>query len=180
VPGLPVRVTLVHDGRHDILGWAIAERPLRLPKEVTPTWRLRWREPLREHELPKAVWRATMDREAHRVRPHPDCRAQVHTLSGSRVAILNDLSATGLGLTVPLGLRDAGRLPRKLRVSLQLPEHDAPLDLVCDLVHLDVRTAGTAIGLHLDPHDRSFAEVQPRLAAHVMRQDAKHRIRLVG
>jgi len=178
--GLPARVTLVHEGRHNILGWAVADRPLRLPKEATPTWRLRWREPLREHELPKAVWRATMDREAHRVRPHPDSRAWVHTPNGTRVAILNDLSASGVGLTVPMGLRDVGRLPRRLRISLHLPEHEAPLELVCTLVHLDVRAAGAALGLSLDPQDHSFAELQPRLAAHVMRQDAKHRIRLVS
>ncbi len=178
--GLPVRVTLLHDGNATILGWAVASRPLRLPPDSPPTWQLRWREALREHELPRPVWRATMDREAHRVAPHPDTRAWVALPGGDRVALITDLSANGIDLTLPMGLREAGRLPRQLRVSLQLPELDEAVELVCRVVHLDVRTTGTAIGLALDRRHRTFAEVQPRLAAHVMRRDAQSRIRLVS
>ena len=179
-PGLPVRVTLQHEGRTTILGWAVAGRPLRLPPDAPPTWQLRWREALREHELPRAVWRATMDREAHRVCPHPETRVWVGLPGGDRVALITNLSANGLGLSLPMGLREAGRLPRHLVVSLQLPELDAPLELPCEVIHLDVRPSGTAIGLALDPHSPRFAEVQPRLAAHVMRRDAQSRIRLVS
>jgi len=180
LPGLPVRVSLHYDGKVEILGWAVADRPLRLPPESPPTWCLRWRDPLREDELPKDVWRAMMDRQAHRVKPHPEARAWVHIGADARPALISNVSATGIGLTMPLGLREAGRLDRQLIISLRLPEVDDALTLACELVHLDVRTAGTALGLRLDPKHRSFGEVQPKLAAHVMRRETRDRVRLVS
>lgn len=177
--GLPARVTLIHEGAPMVLGWATAEKALRLPKRGPPTWRLTWRQPLREAELPRAVWRATMDRDAHRVRPHPDARVVLHLDDTARPAILVDLSANGVGLTVALTLREAGRLPQRIQLTLHLPEEPNPITVWCDLRHIDARTAGTLLGLSFDPAATGFAEAQPRIATHVMRRDAHTAIKLL-
>jgi c-di-GMP-binding flagellar brake protein YcgR len=123
------------------------------------------------------VRRAIVERDAHRVAAHPETRVALCDHEGTRPAELVDLSANGVGLRVPLGLRAAGRLGRIVHIELTIPMAD-PIEIRCEVRHMDVRASGTLLGLRFDPEAPGFAEHQARIAAHVMRRDAHTFIRL--
>jgi hypothetical protein len=171
VPGLPMRIVLQIAGEPHPLGWACAESHIKAPPGHPPVWKLRWRQPLREGELPRALWRAVVHRDAHRVSPGQGVRGVLHLPGGPRTVVIADLSASGVGVLAGIDAREAGRLPERMQLELTLPEHPERLTMSCRLRHVDVRDREAHLGLAFDDAAPAFAEHQPRIASHVMRRD---------
>ena len=183
VPGLPVQVEVSVDGGAHALGWATAERSL-ASASATVAWQLRWQRPLREGELPRALWRAVIHRDAHRVRGGDAVRAVLHTPDGPITADVVDISATGVGIVVKLDANGVGRLPPRLFLSLSLPDQPDGLAMTCRVRHMDVRGAEAHLGLCFADDTDHFAEIQPRIASQVIRMEGqqiavKRELRLV-
>lgn len=166
IPGLPVRVSLSIEGASPSpVGWASVYGERRPDGSHV----LRWAPPVDETAIPRALWRAGNPRDAHRVDVRGGVQATLHAPSGPRQARLNNLSATGAAIQVGLSRREAGELRREVLLDLELPSGES-LRVNCTVRHLSVSDRHATLGLHFDPSADRFAEIQPRLAALVLRQ----------
>jgi hypothetical protein len=167
IPGTPVRVSIGLGGTMNPVGWASVHGDRR-PDGL---YQLRWAPPLDESAIPKVLWRACNPRDAHRVDVRGRLSAVVHAPSGPRQAIVENLSATGAAVRVGLSRREAGELERTLRLELILGGGDS-FGVTCTVRHMSVTDRYATLGVHFDPAADRFGEIQPRLAALVLRQSA--------
>jgi len=85
---------------------------------------------------------------------------------------LRDISETGISVGMPPELEEEFYFERKLRITLHLPAHDEPIDVVCWIRHRELRDSVVVYGLEYDTRSsEEFDRHRARIADYVANRE---------